>query len=145
MRALIEERAKLDAKGTKVTYTVDAGDLLIFGNRNRVKDYLFEEEWARFRHSHDLAILTAFSRDGPPDEKKTYVQDVIARQGKQIFDRLIHQEGMLFISGSSGKMPQGVKEAVIEIIQTEKGVAKEEARHLQEALEREGRWKQETW
>src|SRR5579871_3977866 len=83
MRALIEERAKLDAKGTKVTYTVDAGDLLVFGNRNRAKDYLFEEEWARFRSSHDLAILTAFSQDGPPNEKKTYVQDVIARQGKQ--------------------------------------------------------------
>jgi len=99
----------------------------------------------QFQKSYDLSILMAFSRDGPLDEKKTYVQDVIAREGKKIYDRLIRQQGMFFISGSSGKMPQAVKEAIIEIIRSEEGITKEEAQDLQASLERQGRWKQETW
>jgi len=52
---------------------------------------------------------------------------------------------MLFISGSSGKMPQGVKEAIIEVIKSEQGITREEAKQLHAALEKQGRWKQETW
>lgn len=92
-----------------------------------------------------MSILTAFSRDGPADEKKTYVQDIIAREGRRIYDLLIQRQGMLFISGSSGKMPQGVKEAIIEVIKSEQGITREEAKQLHAALEKQGRWKQETW
>jgi sulfite reductase alpha subunit-like flavoprotein len=92
-----------------------------------------------------LSVLLAFSRDGTANEKKTYVQDVISQQGKMIYDYLIHQNGVLFISGSSGKMPQGVKEAVIEIIRLEEGITKERAQQIHADLEKQGRWKQETW
>ena len=92
-----------------------------------------------------MDILLAFSRDGPPDEKKTYVQDIISRNAKTIYEYLIHRSGALFISGSSGKMPQGVKESVIEIISIEQGISKEQAREVHATLEKQGRWKQETW
>lgn len=42
-------------------------------------------------------------------------------------------------------MPQGVKDAVIEIISVEMGITREEAQEVHAALERQGRWKQETW
>lgn len=90
-------------------------------------------------------MLLAFSRDGPPDEKKTYVQDIISRNAQTIYDYLIRRKGALFISGSSGKMPQGVKEAIIEIIEKEQGIAREESVQIQSSLEKQGRWKQETW
>src|SRR5213596_2317731 len=90
--------------------TID--NLLVFGNRNRSKDYLFEAEWNQYESSNQLELILAFSRDGPPDEKKTYVQDIISNNSKTIYDYLILQNGMLFISGSSGKMPQSVKEVV---------------------------------
>jgi len=42
-------------------------------------------------------------------------------------------------------MPQGVKEAVIEIIESEEHISREQARVTHAKLEKEGRWKQETW
>ena len=92
-----------------------------------------------------MEVLLAFSRDGPSDEKKTYVQDIISRNANTIYDYLIRQKGALFISGSSGKMPQGVKESVVEIIETQEGISKEEAQEAQSRLAKQGRWKQETW
>lgn len=62
-----------------------------------------------------------------------------------IYDYLIRRNGSLFISGSSGKMPQGVKQAVIEIIESEEQISLEQARATHARLETEGRWKQETW
>ena len=106
---------------------------------------MFQHEWEEYELSNDLSIFLAFSRDGPADEKKTYVQDVILNEGKKIYDKLIRQNGILYISGSSGKMPQGVKTSIIEIISTEESITKEEAAQVQANLERQGRWKQETW
>jgi sulfite reductase alpha subunit-like flavoprotein len=120
-------------------------NILIFGNRNRSKDYLFEQEWDTYQSSTRLSVFTAFSRDGPADEKKIYVQDIVARESKKVYDYLINRNGALFISGSSGRMPQGIKDAFVEIIQTEQGVTREEAEKVHASLEKEGRWKQETW
>jgi sulfite reductase alpha subunit-like flavoprotein len=120
-------------------------NLLVFGNRNREKDYFFRSQWESYQSSGDLSVLLAFSRDGPLDEKKTYVQDMISRNRQIVHDYLIGQTGVLFISGSSGKMPQGVKEAVIDIIMTEQGISREEAVKVLADIERQGRWKQETW
>ena len=120
-------------------------NLLVFGNRNRNKDYLFEKEWNEYQSTNDLSVLLAFSRDGPVDQKKTYVQDVINQHANIIYDYLIHRKGCLFISGSSGKMPQGVRQAVIKIIQTEGRISWEQAQVIHRKLEIEGRWKQETW
>ena len=124
--------------------TVD--NLLIFGNRNREKDYLFQPEWEDFSRSHRLSVLLAFSRDGPADEKKTYVQDILLRDGRAwVYDALIRRSGMVFSAGSSGKMPQGVKDSVVEIIRAEEGISREEAARKLAVIEKEGRWKQETW
>ena len=89
--------------------------------------------------------MLAFSRDGPVDEKKKYVQDIISREGKKIYDTLIRRNGVIFISGSSGKMPQGIKDAVIEIIKEEQGITRGVASEIHTTLEKQGRWKQETW
>ena len=42
-------------------------------------------------------------------------------------------------------MPQGIKASIIEIISAQEGITKEEASQVQANLERQGRWKQETW
>jgi sulfite reductase alpha subunit-like flavoprotein len=145
MRAMIEERVHQGAKGNALKNSTDSDNLLVFGNRNRTKDFLFEQEWNKLQSSHGLSVLLAFSRDGPADEKKLYVQDVIQQHGTEIYDYLIRRKGTLYISGSSGKMPQGVKDAVIEIIKVEQGVTREDAQQIQASLEKTGRWKQETW
>src|SRR5579859_3367209 len=149
MRAMIQERVIArghHAKGSNTPYqlTIAADNTLVFGNRNRAKDFLYEDEWTKFTNKNELTLFTAFSRDGPADEKKTYVQDIIAREQNLLYDTLIRRSGALFISGSSGKMPQGVKESVIEIIEKEEGISREEAVIKQAQLEKSGRWHQET-
>jgi sulfite reductase alpha subunit-like flavoprotein len=42
-------------------------------------------------------------------------------------------------------MPQAVKESIIDVISAQESITKEEAAQIQGILEREGRWKQETW
>jgi sulfite reductase alpha subunit-like flavoprotein len=135
MRAMIEQRI----------HDKNTDNLLFFGNRNRTKDFLFENEWQQYQEKNELSLLLAFSRDGAPDEKKTYVQDVILRNSAPVYDKLVQRRGTLFISGGSGKMPQAVKEAVVEIIVEEEGISKEVAAAKLTAIEEEGRWVQETW
>lgn len=49
------------------------------------------------------------------------------------------------ISRSSGKMPQAVREALIEVFQSEGGLARTDAEAYLSKMEKEGRYKQETW
>jgi sulfite reductase alpha subunit-like flavoprotein len=135
MRAMIEQRI----------HDKQTDNLLIFGNRNRTKDFLFENEWQQYQSKNKLSLLLAFSRDGPPHEKKTYVQDVISRNSAMVYDKLVRLRGKVFISGSSGKMPQAVKEAIVESIVVEEGILREDATVKLGAIEKEGRLVQETW
>ena len=48
---------------------------LIFGCRNKAKDYYFGQEWVKMQENYEnFKIFTAFSRD---QDDKCYVQDVI--------------------------------------------------------------------
>jgi len=92
-----------------------------------------------------LSLITAFSRDGPPTEKKVYIQDMMVMEKEKVYDYLVRQNGVLYISGSSGKMPQGVKEAIVEILCAEERIEKESAMDKLLMLQKEGRFMQETW
>ena len=120
-------------------------NLLVFGNRNRAGDYLFESELSEYQKSGALSIRLAFSRDGPVNEKKTYVQDVMSQNPQMIYEYLVQRRGILFISGSAGNMPKGVKEAIVEIIRTQTRITQEQAQEAQAEMVKQGRWKQETW
>lgn len=58
-----------------------AKTVLLFGARNRKGDFLYEKEWPKL----DVRLLTAFSRD---QGEKVYVQDVIRREGKMVWEML---------------------------------------------------------
>lgn len=123
--------------------------ILLFGGRNRSADYFYEEEWKQLMESGsiDLQVLTAFSRD---QQHKIYVQDRI-RENKSLFFRLLHdQSGSVFICGSSGRMPQAIREALIECFQQEDSPSgpkytREQAEQYLIEMEKIGRYKQETW
>jgi len=77
------------------------------------------------------------------------VQDLVREHGDEVF-RLLHDErGTVVVCGSSGRMPQAVREALVEVL--ERGGAegremgREEAERYLGGMEREGRFKQETW
>jgi sulfite reductase alpha subunit-like flavoprotein len=122
--------------------------VLLYGGRNRTSDFFFEEEWEHLSKLVPLQVLTAFSRD---QQQKIYVQDTI-RQNFTLFFRLLHDmRGSVYICGSSGRMPQAVREALIEAFaeggtpMTGQPYTRAQAEEFLIGMEKSGRYKQETW
>lgn len=122
--------------------------VLLYGGRNRESDFFFEEEWTELGKLIPLQVLTAFSRD---QQRKVYVQDTV-RENFTLFFRLLHDmQGSVYICGSSGKMPQAVREALIEAFQhggspmCGQPFTRTQAEEYLIKLEQIGRYKQETW
>jgi sulfite reductase alpha subunit-like flavoprotein len=122
--------------------------VLLYGGRNRESDFFFEEEWTELSKLIPLQVLTAFSRD---QQRKIYVQDTV-RENFSLFFRLLHDmQGSVYICGSSGRMPQAVREALIEAFQhggassSGQPFTRSQAEGYLIAMEQSGRYKQETW
>ncbi|EZF31884.1 hypothetical protein H109_03036 [Trichophyton interdigitale MR816] len=120
--------------------------ILLYGGRNRAADYFFADEWEELKAQLDLTVITAFSRD--QKKKKYYVQDAL-RENSAMFYELLHEKGgSVFVCGSSGRMPQAVREALIEAFQAPLGDSAESRQTAEKYLidmEKVGRYKQETW
>jgi len=121
------------------------GDILIFGCRGSEADFFFRDEWSALAEQEGLTVWTAFSRDRK--ERRQYVQDVIRAHAAEVCETLLEKGGKVYVCGSSGNMPKGVREALIDVLVGKTGVSG--ARHQAEAyldrMEKEGRYKQETW
>lgn len=122
--------------------------VLLYGGRNRTADFFFEEDWSHLSKVIPLQVLTAFSRDQP---QKVYVQDTI-RQNFSLFYRLLHDmQGSVYVCGSSGRMPQAVREALIEAFANGgtpaagQPYSRSQAEEYLISMEKSGRYKQETW
>lgn len=144
MRSLIWERACWLAK-EQLSLPSAGSAYLLFGGRNKSKDFLFGDEWA-MKALH-VNMLTAFSRD---QKEKIYVQDVIRREKAVIFE-MLSQKATVFVCGSSGKMPVAVRAALVDVLFEEgtrrmvPGASRETAEDVLKAMEKEGRYVQETW
>ena len=157
LRAMIWEKHGLlqayRAKHPEAPPPAMAPTILVFGNRNRDADYFFAEEWESLTSSTgdhsgiNLTVWTAFSRD---QTQKVYVQNRIRENAETVVRLLKDQGGSVFICGSSGRMPQAVREALIECFQkhaaaSDPAAAREEAEKYLVEMEKSGRYKQETW
>lgn len=120
------------------------GDILIFGCRNENSDYFFQSEWSHLASTESLSVLTAFSRDeGKP---KLYVQDRIREEAGRIYEALLRHHGKVYVCGSSGNMPKGVREALVDVlVQQSDDMTRDDAEGYLDGMEKEGRYKQETW
>ncbi|THC95730.1 hypothetical protein EYZ11_004808 [Aspergillus tanneri] len=121
--------------------------ILLYGGRNRAADFFFEEEWQKLSDLIQLQVFTAFSRD---QDQKIYVQDVISKN-LGLFYRFLHElSGTVYVCGSSGKMPEAVRESLTEAFQRggepeREQCSREEAEEYLIGMEKSGRYKQETW
>ncbi|KAL4966769.1 NAPDH-dependent diflavin reductase [Aspergillus stella-maris] len=121
--------------------------ILLYGGRNRESDFFFEDEYNTLSELIKLRVLTAFSRD---QKNKVYVQDVISQHSATVFNLLHDKGGAVFVCGSSGRMPQAVREALTEVFQGGNdvdnfGFTRREAEDYLVGMEKTGRYKQETW
>jgi sulfite reductase alpha subunit-like flavoprotein len=62
-----------------------------------------------------------------------------------VHDALANKNGIVYICGSSGKMPQAIREALIEVFQHHGAIERDDAEAYLVAMEKTGRYKQETW
>ena len=110
MRALAWERAAW--RGNEEKPAAFVKDLLFYGCRNKNADEYFKHEWS------DLGVdlHTAYSRD---QREKVYVQDIIRQQGPSVFSLLAERGGLIFVCGSSGRMPQAVRQALTDVFMKE--------------------------
>ncbi|CAE6433466.1 unnamed protein product [Rhizoctonia solani] len=132
MRAMVEERV---AQGA-------TDNMLYFGCRSASSDYHFRTEWEAYQEQGALIHRVAASRD---QDKKIYVQDLMALDSKEIKQRIVDHKGILYISGSSNQMPAGVRKTVIGCLRDECGWSDDESTDYVNRMEAEGRWCEECW
>ena len=119
------------------------GDILVFGCRSESDDYFFVDEWTDLAASEGLTVLLAFSRDAR--HKKMYVQDQLRANASKVYEALCTRSGKVYVCGSSGNMPKGVREALLDVfVECGDDMDRDGAEYLDE-MERTGRYKQETW
>ncbi|MCJ1308014.1 NAPDH-dependent diflavin reductase [Agyrium rufum] len=155
MRALIwqrlqwaQELRKLRKEQSGLTDTqllVDiAPNVLFFGARSRSADNFFAKEWEEIRATGTLPleVYSAFSRDQP---NKVYVQDLVRRESQLVWDLIGNQDGIIYVCGSSRNMPKAVRLAIVDIVVSAGGLTQEEGEQFVATLEKDGRYRQETW
>ncbi|WFD18253.1 NAPDH-dependent diflavin reductase [Malassezia caprae] len=146
LRALVQER--LAHRGGE--------HLVIAGCRYLERDCLFRSEWEAWARG-EIPRLDACAADGPTprltflvaasrdQSDKVYVQDMVRQQGARIWDVLGAQRGVAYLCGSSGKMPEQVRDAILAVFQEHGGMDAEQAARFFAALEVERRWQEECW
>ncbi|KIW71375.1 hypothetical protein PV04_03551 [Phialophora macrospora] len=144
LRALIHE---------KITHHQPGKTVLFFGCRNETSDYFFRHEWAAIRTEHPgaLEVIPAFSRD---QKSKVYVQDCLRQRSDIIGEYLMEMMATIIVCGSSGQMPKAVRQALVDALveQAQKRdthgdliANTKDADVYLAKVEKENRYKQETW
>jgi len=116
--------------------------VLFFGCRKKEADYFYREEWEQLQQQLPLQVFTAFSRD---QKHKIYVQDLIKQQCELVYRLICDSGALVYVCGSSGKMPQAVRVALTEAFTKCGNMHQGDAEAYLQGMEKEGRYKQETW
>lgn len=132
-RAFLQERRAQGVTGRQ---------WLVFGNRHRSRDFLYQSEWLEAKRGGTLHRLdVAFSRDG---DQKIYVQQRLRENGAEIYAWL--REGAhLYVCGDATHMAPDVHAALIEIVATHGGQDSESAAALLSQWMQEGRYARDVY
>jgi sulfite reductase (NADPH) flavoprotein alpha-component len=132
-RSFIQERTV--NKGTGRSW-------LFFGDQHAASDFLYQEEFDQYQKDGVLTTLTtAFSRD---QAQKVYVQDKIRENGKELFEWL--QNGASFyICGDKDRMAKDVNTALIDVIEKEGSMSRENAESFLNDLQKQGRYQRDVY
>ncbi|XP_067007518.2 NADPH-dependent diflavin oxidoreductase 1 isoform X4 [Anabrus simplex] len=135
-RSYIFDRVAQDQAGASALY-------LFFGCRSQNADFHCKKEWLGLQKENLMTLFCAFSRD---QEEKVYVQHVLKQQASLVWDLVHEKNASIFIAGRAEKMPDDVREVLLNDVGCLEGCLSEEeaANHIQ-LLETSGRLQMETW
>jgi sulfite reductase (NADPH) flavoprotein alpha-component len=132
-RAFVEERAATGAKGR---------NWLFFGDQRRATDFLYEEDWAKWKADGVLTrIDTAFSRD---QLLKVYVQDRM-REGAAELWAWIKAGAYFYVCGDAKRMAKDVDVALHDVIAGQGGMSPAEAADYVKAMKKEKRYQRDVY
>jgi sulfite reductase alpha subunit-like flavoprotein len=160
-RARINEMQKQQSTSTDTNGIAGIGECwLYFGCRRPDLDYLYESDLKSFEQDGTLTRLAvAFSRALPPSQqengevenngggenKKVYVQHLMAQHSAELYDLFINKKGTVFVCGDGATMAKDVHATLINIIVTGGKVAEAEAAVQLTALAKQGRYVRDIW
>ncbi|WP_342045460.1 assimilatory sulfite reductase (NADPH) flavoprotein subunit [Bacillus sp. OTU530] len=132
-RAFMQEREEAGAEGKS---------WMFFGDQHFVTDFLYQTEWQKWLKDGVLTKMdVAFSRD---TAEKVYVQHRMLEHSKELFAWL--QEGAAFyVCGDKQHMARDVHNALLEIIEKEGGVSREEAEAYLADMKKQKRYQRDVY
>lgn len=132
-RSFIQERKATNAKGRA---------WLFFGDQHAKTDYLYQEEFEGYEKEGVLTkIDLAFSRDG---DKKVYVQHKMQENSKELFEWL-ENGAYFYVCGDKERMAKDVHETLIDIIEKEGAMTREDAEAYLKELQKEKRYQRDVY
>ncbi|HEY1930824.1 MAG TPA: sulfite reductase subunit alpha [Acetobacteraceae bacterium] len=132
-RAFLAERAAARIRGRT---------WLLFGDRSRATDFLYENELTAWRKDGTLLRLdTAFSRD---QRRKIYVQHRMAENAEDLW-RWLQDGAHFYVCGDAFRMAKDVDTALRRLAMTEGRLSEHQARDWIIALARQGRYLRDVY
>lgn len=132
-RSFMQEREETGAEGKA---------WMFFGDQHFVTDFLYQTEWQNWLKDGVLTKMdVAFSRD---TEEKVYVQHRMLEHSAELFDWL--QEGAaVYICGDEKHMAHDVHHTLLEIIEKEGNMSREEAEAYLADMQQQKRYQRDVY
>ncbi|WP_336183931.1 assimilatory sulfite reductase (NADPH) flavoprotein subunit [Bacillus sp. 205(2023)] len=132
-RSFMQEREETGAEGKA---------WMFFGDQHFVTDFLYQTEWQNWLKDGVLTKMdVAFSRD---TEEKVYVQHRMLEQSAELFEWL--QEGAaVYICGDEKHMAHDVHNTLLEIIEKEGNMTREEAEVYLADMQQQKRYQRDVY
>ncbi len=132
-RSFMQEREENGAEGKS---------WLFFGDQHFVTDFLYQTEWQKWLKDGVLSKLdVAFSRD---DEEKVYVQHRMQENSRELFQWL-EQGAAVYICGDEKNMAHDVHNTLIDIIEKEGGMSREQAAEYLADMQKNKRYQRDVY
>lgn len=132
-RSFMQEREEAGAEGKA---------WMFFGDQHFVTDFLYQTEWQNWLKNGVLTKMdVAFSRD---TDKKVYVQHRMQEHSKELFDWL-EAGAVFYICGDEKNMAHDVHHTLIEIIEKEGGLSRENAESYLADLQQQKRYQRDVY
>lgn len=119
-----------------------ASHWLFFGERTRVHDFLYEEEWGEFEKIGKLKVDSAFSRDR---EKKVYVQHLMRERGAELYRWLTEENAFLYVCGDARRMAKDVEAELVDIVREFGKKEPDQARNYVKELRKQKRYLRDVY
>ncbi|MCM3707251.1 MULTISPECIES: assimilatory sulfite reductase (NADPH) flavoprotein subunit [Cytobacillus] len=132
-RSFMQEREESGAEGKS---------WLFFGDQHFVTDFLYQTEWQRWLKDGVLSKMdVAFSRDG---DEKVYVQHRMQENSREVFEWL-EQGAAVYICGDEKHMAHDVHNTLIDIIEKEGGMSREQAGEYLADMQKNKRYQRDVY